>query len=454
MPDEAGRGALGGRRRRGTSRASSPAAAPTASPQLGALGPRRGRRPRARPLVLVPLPRRRRGEPGRPDPHRCRGRRPTSTALRLRLRLLPALRARATSPPTEHMAEEDLDLVLHLGDYIYEYGPARTARSGKHAGRRGRRRSTTTASATRSTRPTRDLQAVHAALPVARHLGRPRGRQQLRQRRLARRATPREPFLRRRAAAYQAYYEHMPLRAGRRAARPDMPLYRSLPVRPAAPTSSVLDTRQYRTDQPSGDGQSALSDAARDPQRDHPRRAPGATGCSIASRRRRHAGTCWPQQVMMARLDRVAGPPAGVLDGPVARLRRPTHRRCSTSSARGKVSEPGRPLRRHPLELGQRPPRRRPAIRSRPIVAAEFVGTSITSGRDGIEISPRNQAILPENPHVKFHNGQRGYVRCTIGRDRWTTDYRVVPFVSRPGASVETRASLVVENGRPGVHRA
>ena len=66
--------------------------------------------------------------------------------------------------------------------------------------------------------------------------------------------------------------------------------------------------------------------------------------------------------------------------------------------------------------------------------------------------SARSQAILPENPHVKFHNGQRGYVRCAVGRDRWTTDYRVVPFVSRPGASVETRASLVLENGRPGIH--
>ena len=95
-----------------------------------------------------------------------------------------------------------------------------------------------------------------------------------------------------------------------------------------------------------------------------------------------------------------------------------------------------------------------PADQRSPIVATEFVGTSISSGRDGLEISARNQAILPENPHIKFHNGQRGYVRCTIGRDRWTTDYRVVPFVSRPGASVETRASLVVENGRPGVHRA
>ena len=73
---------------------------------------------------------------------------------------------------------------------------------------------------------------------------------------------------------------------------------------------------------------------------------------------------------------------------------------------------------------------------------------------DPAQVVTRSQAILPENPHVKFHNAQRGYVRCTTGRDRWTTDYRVVPFVSRPGASVETRASLVVENGRPGVHRA
>ena len=89
-----------------------------------------------------------------------------------------------------------------------------------------------------------------------------------------------------------------------------------------------------------------------------------------------------------------------------------------------------------------------------PIVGVEFAGTSITSGRDGADISPRYQGVLAENPHVKFHNGQRGYVRCAVTRERWTTDYRVVPFVTRPGASVETRASLVVENGRPGITRA
>ena len=89
-----------------------------------------------------------------------------------------------------------------------------------------------------------------------------------------------------------------------------------------------------------------------------------------------------------------------------------------------------------------------------PIVGAEFAGTSITSGRDGTDLSARYQAAMSDNPHVKFHNGQRGYVRCTVTRERWTTDYRIVPFVSRPGASIETRASLVVEDGRPGIHRA
>src|SRR5262249_24314485 len=47
-------------------------------------------------------------------------------------------------------------------------------------------------------------------------------------------------------------------------------------------------------------------------------------------------------------------------------------------------------------------------------VATEFVGTSITSGGDG-SVKPKNHdAILAENPCVKFHNTQRGYVRCAV----------------------------------------
>jgi alkaline phosphatase D len=90
-----------------------------------------------------------------------------------------------------------------------------------------------------------------------------------------------------------------------------------------------------------------------------------------------------------------------------------------------------------------------------PVVATEFVGTSITSGGDGTpEPSAAVQAFLPENPQVHFFNAQRGYVRCVVTPERWQSDYRVVPYVSRPDAPVETKASYVVENGRAGAQKA
>jgi alkaline phosphatase D len=42
-------------------------------------------------------------------------------------------------------------------------------------------------------------------------------------------------------------------------------------------------------------------------------------------------------------------------------------------------------------------------------------------------------------------------LRHTVTPERWQADYRVVPYVSRPGAPVSTRASFVVEAGRPGL---
>jgi alkaline phosphatase D len=63
----------------------------------------------------------------------------------------------------------------------------------------------------------------------------------------------REAFTRRRAAAYQAYYEHLPLRRSSVPSGPDMRLYRRLDYGNLA-RISALDTRQSRTDQPCGDG--------------------------------------------------------------------------------------------------------------------------------------------------------------------------------------------------------
>ena len=62
--------------------------------------------------------------------------------------------------------------------------------------------------------------------------------------------------------------------------------------------------------------------------------------------------------------------------------------------------------------------------------------------------------MLRENPHFKFFNAQRGYVRCTLTDQSWQADYRVLPYVTSPGGPVSTRASFVTEAGRPGLQPA
>ena len=88
-----------------------------------------------------------------------------------------------------------------------------------------------------------------------------------------------------------------------------------------------------------------------------------------------------------------------------------------------------------------------------PTVGTEFVGTSISTGGDGADTNPRAQGIVAENPHIKFFNGQRGYVRCILTPESFQADYRVLPYVSRRAAPILTRASFVVENGGPGAQR-
>ena len=87
-------------------------------------------------------------------------------------------------------------------------------------------------------------------------------------------------------------------------------------------------------------------------------------------------------------------------------------------------------------------------------VATEFVGTSISSGGDGVATTKTSAQLLSENPFVKFHNAERGYVRCEVTPQSWRTDYRTVEFVSKPGSPVHTHASFVVESGRPKLNRA
>ena len=82
-------------------------------------------------------------------------------------------------------------------------------------------------------------------------------------------------------------------------------------------------------------------------------------------------------------------------------------------------------------------------------VATELVATSISSGGDGSDSRDEITAILPENPHIRYFNARRGYVRTRITTDELRADFRVLPYVSRPGAPVATAASFVVPDRVP-----
>jgi alkaline phosphatase D len=61
--------------------------------------------------------------------------------------------------------------------------------------------------------------------------------------------------------------------------------------------------------------------------------------------------------------------------------------------------------------------------------------------------------MLSDNPFVKYHGDQRGYVSCIIDAKSWRSDFRTVDYVSRPGAALKTQASFVVESGRAALNK-
>ena len=87
-----------------------------------------------------------------------------------------------------------------------------------------------------------------------------------------------------------------------------------------------------------------------------------------------------------------------------------------------------------------------------PVIASEFVGTSVSSGGDGNDTV--QTAALLENPWIKYNANRRGYVRIDMSAAELRADLRILPYVSRPDAPVATGASFVIEDGRQGLQRA
>jgi alkaline phosphatase D len=84
-----------------------------------------------------------------------------------------------------------------------------------------------------------------------------------------------------------------------------------------------------------------------------------------------------------------------------------------------------------------------------PIVATEFVGTSISSYGPPYEPIARS---LPDNPHVHFFDSRRrGYVAIDLVPTHMQVGMRVVSDAADPKADISTLKAFAVEDGRPGV---
>jgi phosphodiesterase/alkaline phosphatase D-like protein len=71
---------------------------------------------------------------------------------------------------------------------------------------------------------------------------------------------------------------------------------------------------------------------------------------------------------------------------------------------------------------------------------------------DGSDSRDDIDAVRPENPDIRYFSNRRGYVRTRITPDEVRANFRVLPFVSSPGAPALTGASFVVADREPTLH--
>ncbi|WP_249423890.1 alkaline phosphatase D family protein [Nocardioides coralli] len=332
------------------------------------------------------------------------------------------------------MAQEDLDLVVHVGDYIYERRDDETLAQFRvnHARHK----------------LSPDLQAAHAAFPFAvtfddheiennwaDDISQPDNEP----------SNERSRFTQLRANAFQAYYEHLPLRRPQRPQGPDMLLHRRLRYGALA-DFHVLDTRQYRSDQLA----EAFPAGPQDPRVTDPSRTlPGGEQERWLFEGLHRSRTRWnfvAQQTIMAQVDYDNGPGISVnhdqWDGYVASrdrfLRFVERRRPSNPVV---LSGDWHSAWVNDLRLDFSRPETE-------VLATELVGTSISSGCGWADAV---KGARPNNPHVKYLNpDRRGYTRVTADADRARADYRVVPTASDVSLPATTDASWVIEDGRAG----
>ena len=353
-----------------------------------------------------------------------------------------------------HAAADGLDLVLFLGDYIYEYGPSpvgiRTLGSGR----------VKTLDQYRAryalTKSDPALQAAHAAVPwllvwddheVENDYAAMQGE------------FLQTDFARQRAAAYQAYWEHMPLPQAARPVDGAMRMHGRLDWGRLA-RIHLLDDRQMRDVQvcpkPGRGGSNTVRIA------DCPALLnPGRT--LLGAEQERWLAQGWTQdrpwnllaqQTLMARFtwEDPAGPSQGGTywtdgwDGYPAARRRLLDA-VAAQHVPGVVVLGGDVHGNHVADL-----RADPDDSRGPIVASEFCGTSITSL--GVNAPAALAAALPFNPHLHHaRNDQRGYIRFRLTPQLLQAELKVLDDVKDIGSALRVGARYAVDAARAGILR-
>jgi alkaline phosphatase D len=365
------------------------------------------------------------------------------------------------------MAQQDVDLVIHLGDYIYEY-------------------------LVRSNAQLRDIEVPTTALSEIRTLDDYRMRYALYKLdphlQEAHRVAPwlvtwddhevsnnyivpiiaddpfAKPLIERREAAYRAYYEHQPLRASARPKGPNLKLYRAAEFGDLV-RFNVLDERQYRTP-----GTGVCGAGEREEFEGFCASAVDPDQTMLGEQQKQwlldgftQTTTRWSvlaQQVPMARIDydpsatgkSFGGEDLDKWDGYA--YERDQVLAAMADAAKAQSFSPVVVTGDVHANFVWNLKRDWDAPEGESIIGTEFVGTSIASNgddplKDDGEFSTRC-GNLRGNSHNLLFDNHRGYVLCELTPDQWHTTYRVMPTVEDPDATASTLTSFVVEHDQPG----
>jgi alkaline phosphatase D len=349
------------------------------------------------------------------------------------------------------MLQQDLDLVLHLGDYTYEYAIGENNRGPVPL---GFERETVDLETYRLRHTLHkldpDLQAAHAKFAFG-VIWDDHEVQNDYSGLAPEYAEPSAEFTARRAAAYQAYYEHMPIRLGLTGRpTPSLRIFRQFRYGDLV-EFNLLDDRQYRDDNPCGDGEVVRCPEAL--QDDYSMLGrPQERWLHDNFMRSKARWNVVAQQLLLAELEHQ---PYGdelywndAWDGyPQAR------KRLFDSVLASKLSNPvfltgdWHSTFVNDLKLDFKDP-------SSATIATELVTPAITTGGDATPYGPYYGPMVPYNPHIKYFEGdRRGYFAATVTREQVEFELRFVSSVQRQDGVGAREATFVVEDGVPGAQR-